>query len=50
MEIKNQMLADYFRINTGLFQSETGYVFEMDLYLAFLNYGKKVNFTTLREK
>jgi hypothetical protein len=43
-------VADYFRINTGIFQSDTGNVVEMNLYLALLNYGKKVNFTTVWEK
>ena len=43
-------VADYFRINTGLFQSDTGNVVEMNLYLALLNYGKNVEFTTVWEK
>ena len=33
-------VADYFRINSGIFQSDTGNVVEMNLYLALLNYGK----------
>ncbi len=47
---KKSQVADYFRINTGIFQSDTGNVVEMNLYLALLNYGKKVNFTTIWEK
>ena len=47
---KKSKVADYFRINTGIFQSDTGNVVEMNLYLALLNYGKKVNFTTVWEK
>ena len=43
-------MADYFRINTGLFQSDTGNVVEMNLYLALLNYGKNVKFTTVWEQ
>ena len=43
-------VADYFRINTGLFQSDTGNVVEMNLYLALLNYGKNVKFTTVWEQ
>ena len=43
-------VADYFRINTGLFQSDTGNVVEMNLYLALINYGKDVEFTTVWEK
>ena len=43
-------VADYFRINTGLFQSDTGNVVEMNLYLALKNYGKNVKFTTVWEK
>ena len=47
---KKSDVADYFRINTGLFQPDTSNVVEMNLYLALLNYGKKVNFTTVWEK
>ena len=47
---KKTDVADYFRINTGIFQSDTGNVVEINLYLALLNYGKKVNFTTVWEK
>ena len=43
-------VADYFRINTGLFQSDTGNVVEMNLYLALKNFGKNVDFTTVWEK
>ena len=43
-------VADYFRINTGIAQSDTGNVVEMNLYLALLNYGKNVEFTTVWEK
>ena len=34
---KKSDVADYFRINTGLFQSDTGNVVEMNLYLALKN-------------
>jgi len=47
---KTSDVADHFRINTGLFQSDTGNVVEMNLYLALLNYGKDVEFTTVWEK
>ena len=47
---KQSDVADYFRINTGLFQSDTGNVVEMNLYLALKNYGKNVEFTTVWEK
>ena len=43
-------VADYFRINTGLFQSDTGNVVEMNLYLALKSLGKNVEFTTVWEK
>ena len=43
-------VADYFRINSGIFQSDTGNVVEMNLYLALLNYGKNAEFTTVWEK
>ena len=43
-------VADYFRINSGIFQSYTGNVVEMNLYLALMNLGKKVNFTNVWEK
>ena len=43
-------VADYFRINTGIFQSDTGNVVEIDLYLALINYGKNVEFTTVWEQ
>ena len=43
-------VADYFRINTGIAQSDTGNVVEMNLYLALLNYGKNVKFTTVWEQ
>ena len=47
---KKSDVADYFRINTGIFQSDTGNVVEMNLYLALINYGKKVEFTTVWEQ
>ena len=47
---KTSDVADYFRINTGIFQSDTGNVVEMDLYLALINYGKNVDFTTVWEQ
>ena len=47
---KKSDVADYFRINTGLFQSDTGNVVELNLYLALLNYGKNVKFTTVWEQ
>ena len=40
-------VADYFRINTGITQGDTSSVVEMNLYLALLNYGKNVEFTTV---
>ena len=40
-------VADYFRINTGIAQGDTGNVVEMNLYLALLNNGKNVDFTTV---
>ena len=40
-------VADYFRINTGITQSDTSNVVEMNLYLALLNYGKNAEFTTV---
>ena len=40
-------VADYFRINTGIAQGDTSNVVEMNLYLALLNYGKNVEFTTV---
>ena len=43
-------MSDYFRINSGIFQSDTGNVVEMNLYLALMNLGKKVNFTNVWEK
>ena len=43
-------VADYFRINTGIFQSDTGNVVEINLYLALINYGKNVEFTTVWEQ
>ena len=43
-------VADYFRINSGIFQFDTGNVVEMNLYLALMNLGKKVNFTNVWEK
>ena len=43
-------VADYFRINTGITQGDTSNVVEMNLYLALLNYGKDVKFTTVWEK
>ena len=43
-------VADYFRINSGIFQSDTGNVVEMNLYLALMNLGKIVNFTNVWEK
>ena len=47
---KKSDVADYFRINTGIFQSDTGNVVEINLYLALLNYGKNVSFTTVWEQ
>ena len=47
---KKSDVADYFRINTGIFQSDTGNVVEMNLYLALINYGKNVSFTTVWEQ
>jgi len=47
---KTSDVADYFRINTGIFQSDTGNVVELNLYLALLNYGKNVEFNTVWEK
>ena len=47
---KTSDVADYFRINTGIFQSDTGNVVEINLYLALLNYGKNVSFTTVWEQ
>ena len=43
-------VADYFRINSGIFQSDTGNVVELNLSLALMNLGKKVNFTNVCEK
>ena len=47
---RKSTVADYFRINTGVFQTDTGNVVEMNLYLALLNYGKNVDFTTVWEQ
>ena len=47
---KKSDVADYFRINTGIFQSDTGNVVEINLYLVLLNYGKNVKFTTVWEQ
>ena len=47
---KKSDVADYFRINTGISQSDTSNVVEMNLYLALLNYKKKAEFTTVCEK
>ena len=47
---KTSDVADYFRINTGIFQSDTGNVVEINLYLALINYGKKAEFTTVWEQ
>ena len=44
---KSSNVADYFRINTGITQGDTSNVVEMNLYLALLNYGKNVQFTTV---
>ena len=44
---KQSDVADYFRINTGITQGDTSNVVEMNLYLALLNYGKNVAFTTV---
>ena len=46
---KTSDIADYFRINTGIFQSYTGNVVEIYLYISFINYGKNVEFTTVLE-
>ena len=43
-------VADHFRINTGITQGDTSNVVEMNLYLALLNYGKDVSFTTVWDK
>ena len=43
-------VANYFRINTGIFQSDTGNVVEINLYLALIMYGKNVEFTTVWEQ
>lgn len=43
-------VANYFRINTGTFQSDTSNAVDINLYLALLNYGKNVKFTTVWEK
>ena len=47
---KTSDVADYFRINTGIFQSDTGNVVEINLYLALMNYGKNVQFTSVWEQ
>ena len=47
---KKSDVADYFRINTGISQVDTGNVVEMNLYLALLNYGKDAQFTTVWEQ
>ncbi len=47
---RKSTVADYFRINTGVFQTDTGNMVEMNLYLALLNYGKNVDFTTVWEQ
>ena len=47
---KTSVVADYFRINTGIFQSDTGNVVEINLYLALMNYGKNVQFTSVWEQ
>ena len=47
---KTSYVADYCRINTGIFQSDTDNVFEMNLYLALINYGKNVDFTIVWEQ
>ena len=44
---KTSDVAEYFRINTGITQSDTSNVVEMNLYLALLNYGKNATFTTV---
>ena len=43
-------VADYFRINSGITQTDTSNVVEMNLYLALLNYGKTATFTTVWNK
>ena len=47
---KKSDVADYFRINTGIAQGDTGNVVEMNLYLALINYGKNAKFTTVWAK
>ena len=47
---KSSDVADYFRINSGIFQSDTGNVVELNLYLALLNFNKNVTFTTVWEQ
>ena len=44
---KTSDVANYFRINTGTFQSDTSNAVDINLYLALLNYGKNVKFTTV---
>ena len=47
---KTSDVADYFRINSGITQSDTSNVVEMNLFLALNNYGKNVKFTTVWEQ
>ena len=44
---KTSDVADYFRIKSGITQTDTSNVVEMNLYLALLNYGKTATFTTV---
>ena len=43
-------VASYFRINTGIIQSDTSNCVEMNLALALKNFGKNVEFTTVWEQ
>ena len=47
---KTSDIAEYFRINTGIAQVDTGNVVEMDLYLALINNNKSAEFTTVWDK
>ena len=43
-------VADYFRINVGIKQSDTSNAVEMNLYLALKNYGKDAQLTSVWDK
>ena len=47
---KTSDVADYFRINVGIKQSDTSNVVEMNLYLALKNYGKNAQLTSVWDK